>query len=383
MTWTQADTAESLRAIAIWGLPTETPARPEIRIPTDPAEFDGFASVLQQTRLLGPLLAAESLGDVEIPELLRTDLVTRQQAALLWCIELESRLLQVREWFDDAGGIDHLVIKGSAIAHLDALEPSLRTFADVDLLIAAHDIDRAVEILTRHGAKRPWAQRRPGFDRRFAKSVTMTFGDGMEFDLHRALADGVHGHRIPLDRLFDRTDHYELGGVRFAALNPTDRLLHSAYHLLLGSREPALMNLRDLAGYLAGETASGDLSNSELSIDTVVARVREWRGEEVLATAIDLVEDHLGVVPQHWDDWRRSYTLDQTEAQLIARHRAEGSSLGRAKLDIVRELPWLRTKAAYLTSLAWPTREHLESRGLRRRDALPSSLPLVSRLKRR
>lgn len=39
--------------------------------------------------------------------------------------------------------------------------------------------------------------------------------------------------------------------MSFGALSLTHRLLHSAYHLLLGSPQPALMNLRDLAGYLA------------------------------------------------------------------------------------------------------------------------------------
>ena len=259
------------------------------------------------------------------------------------------------------------MIKGPAIAHLDALDPSVRTFADVDLLVAAHDIDRAVAVLTAMGGTLPWAERRNGFDRRFAKSVTPTLPDGVEFDLHRTPADGVFGHRIPLDRLFADPDHFEIGGVSFGALSSKHRLLHSAYHLLLGSPQPALMNLRDLAGYLA---------NGELGPDVVVPEAELWRGGAVLAMAVDLVAERLGVKVPAWVKWRAGYRLDPDEVVMVERHRREGSSLGRAKLDVAREMS-LRDRAAYLTALAWPSKAHLEDRSLRRRDALASLIGVV------
>ena len=117
-------TEAALRAIAGWGLP----GAPGIELPPD-SDQAGFAGRLQQTRLIGPLLAAAASGDVELSPELEADLVERQHGALLWCIQLEVRLLEVRDAFDAAGGIEHLVIKGPAIAHLDALDPSVRTFA--------------------------------------------------------------------------------------------------------------------------------------------------------------------------------------------------------------------------------------------------------------
>lgn len=380
--WTPEDQEESLLAITLWGY-----VKREIRVPTQPAAFPGYASALQQSRLLGPLLAAASLGEVDLPDELRADLVERQQAALAWCVMLESRLLQVREWFDAAGGVEHRLIKGPAIAHLDALDTSVRTFADIDLLVAVNDVDRAVRILTAHGATRPWAQRRPGFDRRFAKSVTMTFPDGMEFDLHRTLADGVFGHRIPLDDLFTRPDTIDIGGVTVLALDPADRMLHTAYHLLLGSLTPKLMSLRDMVGYLHGDVDAGDLSDGALSVATVTNRAAQWGGQTVLAKAIDQVVGRLGdgpadVVSDRWADWRRSLAPDPDEVTMIERHRGEGSSLGRAKLDVAKELRGLGHKAAYLFALAWPTSEHLASRGLRRRDVMPSGRAALRGIKR-
>jgi hypothetical protein len=349
----------TLRAVAAW----ELPGAPEIALPEDPGSLAGFADLAQQTRLIGPLLAAAAAGDVLLPGELEADLLGRQERALLWCIHLEARLLEAREWFDAAGGVQHLVIKGPAIAYLDVPNPSMRTFADIDLLVTGADLDRAVQILDAHGASPPWAQRRPGFDRRFAKSTTRTFTDGVEFDVHRTLASGAHGHRIPVAELFEAPDHFDIGGVEFRALKPTHRLLHSAYHLLLGSREPALMNLRDLGCYLA---------DVDLGPDRVVPEAQRWRGTAVLAMAIDLLAEHLGVCPPAWSAWRQSYELDPHEVELVERHRREGSSFGRAKLDVVRELPSARDRAAYLYALAWPSKAHLASRSLRRRDALGS-----------
>lgn len=366
--WTPDDQAASLRTVAIWGYVDS-----EIRVPIDPAAFPGYAAALQTSRLIGPLLAAAAVGEVDVPDVLRADLIERQQAALAWCIQLEVRLLEIREWFDDAGGIEHRVIKGPAIAHLDALEPSLRTFADVDLLIAADDIDQAVRILMERGATRPWAERRPGFDRRFAKSVTITCADGVEVDVHRTLADGVFGHRIPLDDLFRRSDSFDIGGITFRALDPTDRMLHTAYHLLLGSPEPKLMSLRDMVGYLHGDTAAGGLSETLLGVDVVTERARQWGGEAVLAMSIDQVGQHLGAqMPEPWSRWRADYRLNEADRTLIERHRGEGSSFGPAKFDLVRDLEGVRTRLAYLMAVAWPSRDHLESRGLNRRDMIRS-----------
>ena len=363
MTWTSENFDEAVQAVAAWDIFGASP----LRVPEHRSDFESFATRLQATRLIGPLLAAAEVGDIELAAELEADLITRHEAALLWCIELEVRLLEAREWFDADGEIEFRVIKGPAIAYLDALNPSMRTFADIDLLIRSSDIDRAVLILEQRGAARPWSQRRPNWDRRFAKSVTMTFGDGIQFDLHRMLVDGVFGHRIPLERLFTSADAFEIGGVTFQTLGAVHRLLHSASHLLLGSSVPALMNLRDLAGYLGDDRLTPNL---------VVFEAQQWRGETVLALALDQVTKRVATIPPIWAEWRSSFEPDQRDVNLIRRHRSEGSNFGRAKLDVLVELPALRDVAAYATALAWPSRQHLESRGLRRRDSLRPLLSL-------
>ena len=311
-------------------------------------------------RLTGPLLAAIDLGEAAVAGADLDRLAEAHREALLWCLRVERRLLEVADRFEASGGVRFLVLKGPAIAHLDEADPSLRTFADLDLLVVAEDLDRAVAVLAGAGGQRPWAERRPGFDRRFAKSVTMTEPDGVEVDLHRSLADGVHGARIPRPELFRRAEPFDVGGRSLRALGLEHRVLHSAYHAVLGSPAPKPMHLRDLVGYL---------THPDVDVGHVAGEAARWRGEAVLAVALDVVAEATGTDLSRWAAWRDRTRVGEREAARVRRQRAEGSSLGRAKLDLLRELSW-RDRIAYATAVAVPSGEHLRSRGLRRRDLL-------------
>lgn len=345
---------ELLRAVAVHGLP----GAPELQDLSSEAwaGLDPLAlvSLAESERLLGALQFAVASGALALPATAAGVLAERQAATMAWCLKLEVRLLELREWFAEAGGVRHRVIKGPAVAHLDEADPSLRSFADLDVLVAAEHVDRAVAVLERHGARRPWPERRPGFDRRFAKSVTMTCPDGIEVDLHRTLCDGVYGVRIPLGDLFEAPDRFHLGGTTVPALSRPHRLVHAAYHAVLGSPAPRLHSLRDIARYLA---------SADLTPEAVRPVARRWRGEAVLTTAVAAALDALPFAAPAWEEWRTEIRVDPREKELVGRSRAEGSSLGPAKLDMWRELPGLRRKALYAAAVLWPTRAHLEARG--------------------
>jgi len=331
--------------------------------PGESADSAQLIAAAESQRMLGPLVDAAMAGEIELSDEHVERLHERHAAVMAWCVLIEVRLLEVRQWFDAAGGVEHRVIKGSAVAHLDEVDPAMRSFADLDLLVAADDLDRAVRTLERKGAARPWPERRPGFDRRFAKSVTLTYPDGIEIDLHRTLCDGVHGARIPLDELFGTSDRFDIGGDQVPALTAPHRMLHAAYHAVLGSPMPRLLSLRDLAHYM---------SRPDLSTDVVVPIARAWRGESVLAAAIDVTTATLDVDAPDWATWRATAITNHHEQELIERQRREGSSFGRGKFAVLGELPDIRTKAAYATAVVWPTSTHLRARGLRRSDLLRS-----------
>jgi hypothetical protein len=318
----------------------------------------------EAARLLGPLYDASIDGVIELTDAAQELLVERLKATMAWCLHLETRLLELRAAFDAAGGVDTLLLKGSAIAYLDEADPILRSSSDIDLLVRADHMDRAVHVLERLGATRPWPQRRDGFDRRFAKSVTMTMHDGVEIDLHRSLCDGVHGHRIPLPELFASAEELTIGGEQVGALCRPHRMLHAAYHAMLGSTAPNLLSLRDLAGYLAAP---------DLGPDRIVPIARRWRGASVLHLAARTTLSSLPFSAPDWEEWVETTSIDPDEQAIIDRQRREGSSFGRAKLDLWRELG-TRDKAAYAQALLWPSSEHLAARQQPRSDPIRALL---------
>ena len=125
-----------------------------------------------------------------------------------------------------------------------------------------------------------------------------------------------------------------------------------------------------------GPTPRQHLVRPELGPEMVVPEAERWRGTAVLAMAINVVAELLPVDLMTWSTWRAGIDLDPLEVARVRRHRQEGSSLGRAKLDVARELP-IRDRVAYLAALAWPSSAHLASRSLRRRDALTSLAKLI------
>ena len=317
---------------------------------TLPDDFTGGAllGTAQANGVLGPLLFSlpDSADD------LREQVTAAYEPVLLWCLELELRLLEIKGWFEDVGGIDFRVLKGPAVAHLDELDPSLRSFADIDLLIPAGDIDRALAVLQRHGAERRIPEHHRGFDRRFSKGVGLTCGDGIEIDLHRTLCVGALGQRIPLDELFKSPEQFDIGGQQFAALSLPHRALHAAYHAVIGSPTPALKTLRDLAGYLTRPTLTPEL---------LVPEARRWGGATVLAEAVRAAFANLTFDAPIWRIWADDFSPDSDDEELIRHSQYE--SAAPYDLAFIRELPW-RDRAAYVWGTAWPSKQTLDSRGV-------------------
>lgn len=330
---------------------------PELRESIPPDVARQVVDRAMAARVSGSLVAAVTAGLVDLGAEATDDLVARHGDELTHSLRVEEVLWELTHELG-SDGIDHRVIKGPAIAHLDEPDPSWRTFGDLDLLVGGADIDRVVERLERRGATRQWAERRPGFESRFAKSVTLSTTAGIEVDLHRSLCDGAHGFRIPLERVLRAAEPFDLAGTDVFALTPVHRLLHAAYHAVLGSPRPRLMSLRDIAGYLA---------RADIACAEVVAEARRWRGEAVLAEAVLATGHRFGWIPDSWSDWVEGWSPPPREERIIARQKVEGSSFGPAKLDAVRELAW-RDRPAYVLALAVPSGAHLRSRGMGRLD---------------
>lgn len=358
MTMTATVVQPILRSVAAWGL-AGAPTAPEAAIRSlDEVQGRALVTGAADQRVVGLLATMARTGAAPFPDEVTEQALEAHRSALVWCLRLEVELLELHALLARAG-IVPLVLKGPAAAHLDAADPSLRTFADLDLLVSGDDLPRAIAVIEATGARRMWAERRPRFDQRFTKSVTLRGPDGVEIDLHRSLCDGVHGFRIPLGDLHRDAAQVSIGGRPIGCLSRTHRVLHTAYHLALGSPVPRLMSQRDLAEHL---------TDPSLSVETVSAAARAWRGEAVLAAAIRSTVAELQVPLPAWERWAAALAVAPREVRIVEQQRREGSGIGRGKLDALVELPGWRDRAAYGWALVAPSRAHLHSRGRSRLD---------------
>lgn len=340
------DVAATLRSLAVHHLPGAPAISGAAAYSASDEAGAELVRLAAHHRLLGSLSDAVDSGRLVLTEHAVEELRHFHEAAMRWCIHLESRLLEVRELFAKGGELRMVVLKGPAIAHLDELDPTSRSFADLDLLIESDDIDLAVEALTARGATRQWGERRPGYDRRFAKSVTMTCSDDVEVDIHRTLTDGVHGVRVPRAELFACSETFEIGGRELSALGLDHRVLHAMYHAVLGSPTPALHSLRDVAGYLR---------RPDVSPEVVLATAARWGGVEVVSEAVRAVEEITSMDAPAWRGLLDGYELDPGELKKIERQRVDGSSFGRARFDQWREPGLAGQRLAFATAVLWPS----------------------------
>jgi hypothetical protein len=316
-------------------------------------------SALMETCLrerLTCLLAAAVRGGAMEANAEQVEALYALQANLLGLqLRLEGRLIAVIGVLR-RHGLDHRVLKGPALARTVYPTAGLRHFHDIDLLVRPEQLDTVVRVVTAEGGYRRRApELRPGFDRRYAKSVTMVDEAGSELDLHRVLVRGVCGFDLDLDELWSSRREVPLAGVTVNVLSPEHQLLHATLGAALSDVPARLSTLRDVA-QLASVDRVGANRLAELAAHhRVVAPV---------ARGLVLTERGLGVSLGELGRWADSVVVDAHGRRQLSEYRA-GGRFRRQAFDIVRVLPW-RDRIGYAWALGVPSREFLTDQGISR-----------------
>jgi len=312
---------DALLEIARFGLPSAA----EAPIAVDSADASSLLSGIADHRLTGVAVDAMEVGALVLDDDTAADLVTRHDAAMTQTLRAELAMLRVVEALRSSG-LTFRVLKGSALAHTVALAPWHREFRDVDLLVPAAEVDDAVRCVESIGGTRLQPELRPGFDRRFAKSVTMKL-DGIEIDVHRTLAPGPFGAWIRPSELFVLPSSFEVAGESIDTLDATDHLVHACYHVALGQNEPALTNLRDVA--LLEERTAWDPQRFDETIN-------RWNGRAAISRAVALVTDQLRC---QLGERLEAYTAQPDDNELLAPYLVDGDRFPGLATATMRVLP--------------------------------------------
>lgn len=325
--------------------------------PIGPLEDPAFRELLHQAqrdRVTGLVAHAVSEGIFLVDDDQFVQVAEAHRGAMAVTLVLEQMLTRVDDWFG-AAEIEHVVLKGPAVAHAVYPDPSLRDFGDLDLLVPADQIDRAVALLSDRGAKRQLAALTPGWDRYFAKSITMTDGSGYEIDLHRTIAPGVFGLRIDAAVLIANTQSFTVGGRECRALSPEGQLLQACIHTAAGNRRVWLSSICDIV----------QLARSgKVDLTTFRSWVTDWGLEAAIEQAVNVTRERLDGADVSW--LGEGLAVTDADRRRLAQYSGgfSGPALtGFAALPVIR---WPR----YARALAWPSAANLRDRGLTRKAHL-------------
>lgn len=315
-------------------------------------DADAMVGEALRQRLTGFLIHAIERGALVGPDTLLDRVAAAHRRATWHALHLEQALLTAIDTFV-AAGITTRVLKGPALVRTVYAESSVRTFADIDVLVPTAQFEQAVQLLMWAGHRRLLPQLRPGFDSRFTKTVTLVDDLGRQIDLHRSLVIGPFGLLIDLDDLFDGDQPIVVGGRTLRALAPTQQCLHVCYHAALGDVPPRLVPMRDVAEAFRRPTTD---------VDAVLAMAERWSGLGVVARAVRLASAHVGALPRHIVSWAHAYRPGRAERRRLASYTSVHRSNSRKYVESVRAIPGISDKAAYLYALLFPQRSFVERR---------------------
>jgi hypothetical protein len=309
--------------------------------PLSEERWGQLLSNVRAERVVPQLLHAATDGAITCSGEQMRDLEQAQLDAMAHVLQLDHLLVEVASILESSE-IRFRVLKGSALAHLDYSDPSLRCYGDVDLLIDQTRYADAIEALGDVGITRRSAEVSPGFDSRFGKGTTLVTDVGYEVDLHRMLVFGPFGVTITPEELFAREEGFIVGSTPLPALALEERFLHACVHAVLGSARPRLIPLRDVA-----EIAFRD----DLDLALVHRLAVGWNAASVVAAAVTTAWDTFALADAiALSVWAAGYEPTAREARALRMYRGRRSWSAQA-IASLPVIPGWKTRADYTRAL--------------------------------
>jgi hypothetical protein len=311
----------------------------------DRSSWSALRPVLSENRLTGVATSMLDTGALRLDpddanELRRLDerwIVRRRRA--------EQLLLQVNEIFTTAG-VHKRVLKGSALASLDWSRGNERRWVDVDVLVPGERIDECVALLTAIGATRDRPQIRPGFDRQFAKSVTMRSVGGIQIDLHRALVLGPHTFVVPTADLWCEPRRFLLHDVELSTMSHEATMVHVCMHATIAGAS-RIGSLRDVVEVFDG-----------CGPDRTAQVAQRWRAATTVRMAGQAVATRLGLADHEFVQCATSLPVDGRDVRLARVYAPERRNNRTLALASVKHVPGTLAKVDFVRSMLTASREN-------------------------
>lgn len=313
-------------------------------------QLAGTLNEIERHHLTGLAALASAEGRLELTGDQLELIAERNLRAQTQTVIAEHDLLQVTAALERMQ-VPFRVLKGSAYAHRHWPAPELRPFVDFDLLVRSEDLDDVVAICNQLGATRLQPELRQGFDRRFAKGVTMRGPSGIEWDLHRTLSLGPFGFTFDLEALWNDPDEIVIAGRRLLTPPVHAEFVHSCLHVTT-TGTARLLSLRDVV--TLGQIA--DLPEAE-------ALASACRATACVQVAVERAAYELRLARSQLTSWAADLHPTDDELQILREYvQADYSASALARIAL-RYVPGWRNKASYTAALVMPDRANRHARG--------------------
>jgi hypothetical protein len=236
----------------------------------------------------------------------------------VWLGHLRSALDEALSVLDSAS-VRAVALKGPVLGERVYPDPRLRLSADLDLLVATNDLDRAAAALKKIGYG-PDKESEDRFLRKYHYHLHLTRSCPPVIELHFRLSDGF-GVRMAAEPFLSRAgSHRTAGGAIAGILAPEDELLYLCIHAA-GHRFIRLSWLCDIKLLLR--------RYPDLDWNIVIERARALHVFAALRFACEILHSRLGVHTPFADDARQpirsrvaNFFLDATARQPDPSRRA-------------------------------------------------------------
>ncbi len=215
-----------------------------------------------ESHAIAPLLYHHiSRAGVPIPA---TNLVQLRALAVRHRHANEVRLRVLSEIIDrfTIAGIDSIVLKGAALAHMIYPSPGLRPMRDIDVLVGSAAAVDAQRILEEIGFDAPSEHRVKTMRHHHHLPIASCVRDGLRvsIEVHHDAVSGDYPDRIRFGRLASPPQTVAAGAHEFKAFGHIDMLRHLCLHTFEPAAETRLAGVADIVGYAAHFAADIDWS---------------------------------------------------------------------------------------------------------------------------
>ncbi len=200
-------------------------------------------------------------GDLELPPEVAQILRQAERRSVMSALAQAATAARIRALLE-AAGIESIFIKGVFQADQSTGGFAARGAGDVDVLVAAADLPRAVDVLMAGGAVSSAAEASAALDptdprMEVAHAVALSL-NGIAVDLHHRLDPDPHVMSVPFEDLLRASTTGSPGGTELRTLSALDSCAFVASH---GARDnwASMRHVCDFALALAAACPDGDL----------------------------------------------------------------------------------------------------------------------------